>query len=138
MAKGKKFKAIEKDVTVNSKFATKSDIGDIEWEGEEIGAESTTKIQDDKGTGIPIILRRFTFAVNPEAFKDHKPTEQELFNSHKNGIMALLWSDEMRPYEAIEPRIVFSKDKSHYTIFVGCIPKGVLNDQTNTLSQLLT
>lgn len=138
MAKGKKFKAIEKDATVKSKFAKKTDIGDIEWQGEEIGAESTTKINEDTGTGIPVILRRFTFAVNHQAFKDHKPTEQELFNSHKNGIMALLWSDEMRPYEAIEPRIIFSKDKSHYTIFVGCIPKGVLNEKSQTLSELLT
>jgi hypothetical protein len=56
MAKEKKFKVIEKD-------AKDAPTKDIEWEGEEVQAESTTKIQEDKGTGQPIILRFFDFAA---------------------------------------------------------------------------
>lgn len=132
----KKFKAVEKDAEIKSKF-TSDRVGDIQWEGEELSAESQTKIESDTGTGQAIVLRFFEFGVNPLAFKDHKPTEQELFESHRRGIESSLWVDGLRPYEEVQPRIMFSKSKTHYRIIVATTPKDVLLEQTQTLSQLL-
>jgi hypothetical protein len=130
-SKEKKFKVIEKD-------AKDAPVKDIEWEGEELGAESTTKIQEDKGTGQPIVIRFFDFAVNKEAFKNHTPTAQELFNSHRMGMDAMLWNDGLVPCEAIEPRILFAKDKSHYRFVVSCIPSlgNAIVDKSKTLEEL--
>src|SRR4051812_24030725 len=97
----KKFKTVEKN-------AKNAPVQDIVWEGEEVAAESDTKIQEDKGTGQAIILRVYQFAANPAVFKAHKPTAQELFSSHIKGIEALLWSDGLKPFTAVEPRLVFS------------------------------
>jgi len=131
-AKEKKFKVIEKD-------AKDAPTKDIEWEGEEVQAESTTKIQEDKGTGQPIILRFFDFAANKEVFAQHTPTAQELFNAHRNGMEAMLWTDGLTPCEAIEPRILFAKDKSHYRFVVSCIPSSgnTIIETTKTLSDIL-
>lgn len=127
MSKDKQFKAIEKTPTQ-----------DIEWEGEEVQAESKTKIQEDKGTGQPIILRFFDFQSNPEAFKNEMPTAQQLFNSHRMGMESMLWTDGLTPCEAIEPRILFAKDKSHYRFVVSCIPSlgNTIVEKSNTLEEL--
>lgn len=128
--KGRKFKSVEKN-------AKNAPVKNIEWEGEELQAESTTKIEEDKGTGQAIVIRFFEFGANPEAFKLHKPTEQQLFDSCRKGIEAILWKDELKPFEGIAPRIMFSKNKTHFRIIVGCTPRTTLIDQTRTLSQLL-
>lgn len=132
MKKGKKFKAIEKD-------AENAPVKDIIWEGEEVQAESTTKISEDTGTGQAIIIRFFDFGSNAETFKQHKPTAQELFDSHRRGIEAQLWGDGLKPFEGSEPRLMFSKDKTHYRFIIACIPNrgNTLFDKTRTLSQLL-
>lgn len=116
----------------------------LEWEGNEydaetVSAESDTKLEEDKGTGQEIILRFFDFAANPETFKQHKPTAQELFNTHRKGIESLLWTDGLTPYQLIEPRLLFSKDGSQYRFAISCIPSlgNTLIDKTKTLSELL-
>lgn len=135
MAKSKKkFKAVEKGLV----DTPHGDIKNLEWEGEEIGAESTTKIEQDKGTGAPIILRFFDFGADPSVFKKHKPTAQELFNSHIKGMESLLWGDGLAPYYQVEPRLMFSKSGGHYRFILACVPKEALVDDTRTLSQLLT
>ena len=128
----KKFKVTEVD-------AKDAPTKDIEWEGEEVQAESTTKIQEDKGTGQAIIIRFFDFQANPEAFKNEMPTGQQLFNSHKTGMEAMLWTDGLTPCEAIEPRILFAKDKSHYRFVVSCIPSSgnTIIETTKTLEDIL-
>lgn len=128
----RKFKAVELD-------AKDAPVKNIEWEGEEISTESETRIDQDDGTGQAIILRFFEFGANVETFKQHKPTAQELFNSHMRGMESLLWKDGLKPYDAIEPRLMFSKDKTKYRFIIACIPSGlnVLVDNTRTLSQLL-
>lgn len=131
MAK-KQFKAVEK----NAKDAP---VKDILWEGEEVTAHSDTKIQEDKGTGQAIILRSFDFVANPDNFKARKPTAQELFASHLKGIEALLWGDGLKPFQEVQPRLLFSKDKKHYRFIIPCVV-GLgqsLIEGTNTLSQLL-
>ena len=107
----RKFKVLEKDVEIKSKFGSDK-IGDVQWEGEELGAESTTKITEDKGTGREVVLRFFDFGANPEVFKQHKPTAQELFDGHRKGLESLLWRDGLKPFEDVQPRLMFSKDKS--------------------------
>ncbi len=132
MKKTKKFKVTEKD-------AANSPVNDIQWEGEEIGVESDTKLEQDTGTGQTILIRFFDFAANQEAFRNHLPTEQELFDSHRKGIESLLWTDGLTPYLAIEPRVLFAKDKSQYRLVVSCIPSlgNSVLENTQTLTQLL-
>lgn len=122
-----KFKSIEK---------TKSD--DIIWEGEEVTAHSDTKIESDLGIGQAIVIRFFEFAANQDTFKLHKPTAQELFNSHKNGIMAMLWKDGLKPFNEVEPKLMFSKSKKNYRFILTCVPNETLVEKPQTLSQLLT
>lgn len=130
--KGRKFKAIEKD-------AQDAPVKDVKWEGEELGAISETKLEDDKGVGHEVVLKFFDFGVNQEAFKAHKPTAQELFNSHRSGMEAVMWKDGLKPYEAIEPRFMFSKDRNYYRFIIACIPRfgRVLAETPRTLSQLI-
>lgn len=128
--KDTKFKLTELD-------AKDAPVKDIEWEGEELGVESTTKIQDDKGVGQAIVLRFFDFAANPEVFKQHKPTANELFASHKMGMEALLWKDGLTPSLDVDPRLMFSKDGSLYRFVVPCIPSQALVDNPQTLTELL-
>ena len=126
MPMAKKFKAIEKKT-------------DIEWEGEEVQAQSQTKLEMDTGSGQPVVLRFFDFATNLETFKQHKPTAQELFDHHRRGIEVLLWKDGLKPFAEVSPRLMFSKDKSHYRFIVTCLlEKGnLLFDRPKTLSELL-
>lgn len=130
----KKFKAIEK----NAKNLPSKKIEDLQWEGEEVTAQSETKLESDTGTGQAVVIRFFEFGANPEVFKQHKPTAQELFNSHRKGIEALLWRDGLRPFDGVEPRLMFSKNGKNYRFIITCIPSTVLVDKPKTLSQLLT
>lgn len=123
-----------------AKAIEEKEVKKVDWEGNEYDAEtvrseSTTKIEDDKGVGSPFILRFFEFAANPETFKYQKPTAQQLFDHHRKGIESMLWTDGMRPYEGVEPRLIFGKDR--YQFVITCVPKEVLLDSTRTLSQLL-
>jgi hypothetical protein len=131
--KGRKFKAIEKDTKDVS-------IKDIKWEGEELTALSDTKLEQDLGTGHEVVIRFFEFAVNQEAFKNRWPTAQELFDTHRSGMEALLWRDGLKPYEGLEPRFMFSKDKNFYRFIIAGVPRAgrSLNERPRTLSQLLT
>lgn len=132
----KKFNVIEK----NAKGTPSKKIEDIKWEGEEISTESKIKISDDKGEGRAVILRFFEFGVNPAAFKIHKPTAQELFNTHINGMESLIWRDGLKFFHDVQPRFMFSKDKKFYRFIIACIPTvgTELKQKPQTLSQLLT
>lgn len=129
----KKFKSVEK----NAKNTPSKKVEDIQWEGEEVQAQSDTKLESDLGTGQAVIIRFFEFGADPEMFKQHKPTAQELFNSHRKGIEALLWRDGLKPYEGLEPRLMFSKNQKNYRFIITCIPMNILTDTPRTLSQLL-
>lgn len=111
---------------------------DLNWEGQEISVESDTKLSDDKGQGIPVIVRCFEFKANPEAFKKMKPTREMLLSDHKKGIEAWLWKDELVALPQMSPKVVISKKKDGYRIFVTCIPKAgaLLIDKPQTLNQI--
>lgn len=130
--KGQKFKTFEKD-------AKNAPVKNIEWEGEEVYAESDTKLEHDEGKGEPVIIRSFEFGVNPKAFKEHTPTKQELFNSHLRGMESLLWRDGLKPFEGVEPRLIFSKNRRQYRIIVACQPSrgNVLLETPQRLSELI-
>ncbi len=129
---GNNFKLTEKN-------AKNSPVKNVDWEGQEIGVESDTKLESDLGTGQAIIIRFFEFGANPDTFKTRKPTAQELFNSHWKGIEAMLWRDELKPFEAVEPKLMFSKNGLKYRFIITCIPRSgsVLIDKPKTLTQLL-
>ena len=100
--------------------------------------QSETKLEQDTGRGKSVVIRCFEFAANPEAFKQRKPSKQELIESHRKGIEIMLWRDGLRPIEGAAVRIIVNKKKTKYRIFVGAEPSlgNVLLEQTKTLSQL--
>jgi hypothetical protein len=130
--KGRKFKTVDK-------VSEDAPVKNAEWEGEELGAISETKLESDLGTGHEVMLKFFDFGVNEEAFKQHKPTAQELFNSHRMGIESLLWRDGLKPYDGVEPRFMFSKNRKFYRFIITCVPRAgrVILGTPRTLSQLL-
>jgi len=151
MAKtNKKFKAVEKEAVIKSKHHAKTELGDVEWQGEELSTESKTKLEDDKGEGQPIVLRFVSFGADPQKFKDHQPSGQELFNTHIKGMESLLWGDGLRPFYEVQPQILFSvdginfegfsprgKQYKFYRFTLACLPMQTLLDNPMTLSQLI-
>lgn len=103
--------------TIGGEFVQEREDG--EWRGQTITAHSDTKLESDTGYGEEVIMRAYRFGANPEAFKSHPPTIQQLFDSHAQGIRSMLWTDGLRVAEDIPPRIVFSEQKDTYMIIVG-------------------
>lgn len=144
MAKSnKKFKVVEEN-------AIDAPVKDIPWEGEELEAKSKTKIEDDGGYGQAIVLRFFDFGANPEIFRRHQPSAQELFNQHIRGIESLLWGDGLKPFIEVQPQLLFSVDGKKFESFnpkgkqykfyrftIACVPMQALIETPKTLSQLL-
>ena len=83
-------------------------------------------------------MRTFEFGANPKVFKLKNPTKQEVFNDHLKGMEAMLWGDGLKPMTEVEPRLVFSKNKKKYRIFVACQPLmgQVVLERPQTLSQI--
>ncbi len=111
---------------------------DVEWEASDVSATSTTKLEQDEGTGQAVVIRAFDFGANMEAWRAKPPTKQELFNHHLKGIESLLWRDGLKPFDDVEPRLIYSKDGNHYRIIVTAIQaKGsILKEIPLTLSQI--
>ena len=114
-------------------------INGYQHEASSIEAQSETRLEQDTGEGGAAIIRRFTFGVNPEAFAQHTPTMQELFNYHHKGIEIALWRDGMAIITEVQPRVIFDKQNTKYHIFVGARPlRGhVLRETPQTLSQIV-
>lgn len=108
------------------------------WVGQEISVKSDTQLSDDHGVGKPIILRHFEFAANPEVFKQHKPTKQELFDSHRQFIETFLWKDGLTPIDFIPPTIKISKKKDKYRILVTCQARAgqIIAEKPQTLTEI--
>lgn len=98
-----------------------------------------THLEDDLGTGKPLVMRSFTFKIDQEAFKVHVPTKQELFNSHAKGLELSLWKDGLIFEQSHEPHILFNKKRTHYTIFIVATPSrgNVLTETPQTLTQII-
>lgn len=117
---------------------------DGDWQGQTVEVQSDTHLEDDKGTGEPIVIRTFEFAVNPEAFKQHElktgsfPDAQHIFREHQQGIESFLWQDGLSPAYDIEPRVIFPKGTNKYFIMIGARPQAgqLIVDTPKTLSEL--
>lgn len=118
-----------------------SDIVDVGegYQASQIQVESDTKIEDDSGTGGAAIVRVFEFAANPQAFKEYRPSKQELFNSHAKGIEIMLWRDGMTVMPEVAPKVTINKKKTKYRIIVGAKPaKGhMLLERPKTLKEIV-
>lgn len=117
-----------------------------DWQAKTVEAESETKLESDTGEGDVKDIRFFTFAANPEAFQQHLPTAQELFQSHLKQIEIELWKDGWTPDTSVPPRFLLMKDKktknvTHYQLVVVATPaKGHLlswKEQPKTLTELI-
>lgn len=104
-----------------------------------VEAKSETHLEDDAGVGDAAIIRMFEFGANPQAFKEHLPTKQELFNHHLKQIEITLWQDGMKIMTDVEPKLNINKAQTKYRIFVGAKPmKGhILSEKPQTLSQIV-
>lgn len=110
-----------------------------EYHGQSIQVQSDTKLESDQGTGETIILRTYRWSTNPEIFNKYTPDPQEIFESHKKGILGFLWQDGMTPAPEIEPKFVLSEDRKYYWIIVGARPSvgQVVVDTPKTLTEIL-
>ncbi len=127
-------------VSLGESFQTSD--GTNSWGGQEITA--TSDPLQDGGSGENVLLRVFDFGANPETLKRHKPTKQQLFDSHIHQIRTMLWADGLEPRMDIQPLIQVSKKKEKYRILMWCKAKaGVvwadtpmkLQDLTNPLTK---
>lgn len=109
-----------------------------QYDLQDIEVQSDTKLEDDTGQGGAAIVRMFAFGMNPIAFAQYRPTNQELFNSHYKGIEAALWKDGMKVLPDVNPRVVIDEKKQQYMIFVGAAPqKGhLLKEKPQTLTEI--
>lgn len=116
-------------------------VKELDYDVSTVQAQSDVKLEDDLGSGHAVIMRMFEFGANPIAFKQYKPTKQELFNSHAKQIELTLWGDGLQVMPEVNPTVTINKKKTKYRIFVGAIAnKGVLfshNDKPQTLSKLI-
>lgn len=127
-----------------AKFGGVDELGKVKVHGSDhdvrsIEAQSNIKLEEDTGYGEAVIVRNFRFAINPEAFKQHPPSKQDLFNYHLKFIETALWRDGLKVFSDVEPRITMDSKKMQYTIIVAARPmKGqMLLENPNTLTQLV-
>lgn len=119
--------------------AVNAPVRDVSWDVNSIQTESETNLEQDEGTGGAVIVRQFIFSANPQTFKFHPPTKQELFNHHIKQLEMFLWKDGLKIMTNVEPRLIFNKKKTQYTIIVGAEPmRGQMLLQTpQTLTQIV-
>lgn len=99
--------------TLTEKDAKDSPVQDIKWEGQ--SAETGDVSLMDTGTGTAVILRTFEYALPP---LEQLPSKKELIEHHLPRIEAFLWKDSLNLIQ--EPKLIFSKDKKNFRIFVTC------------------
>lgn len=96
---------------------------DDKWDDiSKIETQSKTHLEDDEGTGGTAVVRSFEFSANPEAFRQHTPTRQELFNYHHKQIEIALWADGLKVMPDVAPKVTISKKKDKYRIIVSAKP----------------
>lgn len=118
--------------------AKNAPVKDLLWNASDLSTHSETHLEDDPGEGDAAIIRMFEFSANPEAFKLHQPTKQELFNNHYKHIEVILWRDGLKVMPEVNPKVTINKKKTKYRIFVGATPqKGhLLRETPQTLKEL--
>ena len=114
---------------------TKSGEMNKEDKYEIMGGETEKVSLVNEATGVPIILRRFHFAVPPTAEK--WPTKRELADLHKPAVEQFLWKDELVLVQDL--RIIIDKDKKGFDIFATCQPRrgAELREKPKTLQEVI-
>ena len=122
-----------------TKLDTNAPSENFSWEASGGQVHSETHLEDDKGTGANVVIRSFTFSVNPVAFKQHTPSKQELFDYHSKQIQILLWQDDLVALPEVAPGLKFNKKKTQYTITIGAQARRgrVFHDKAKTLSEVI-
>lgn len=107
-------------------------------EASTVETQSKTSLESDKGEGDSVIIRCFTFGINPEVFLKQRPTKQDLFNAHIGPIENWLFRDGLTLFVEVPPRLIFDVNKMQYQIFVAARPrKGyLLQEKPQTLSEI--
>ena len=124
----------------NTEFSGKTE--KVGWDVKETEVHSDVKLENDLGTGKHVLIRSFDFSANPETFKMHVPTKQELLNAHAKEIEIALWRDGLKVMPDVNPQVKISKNKRKYRIVVGAEPqRGQMvswkdQEQFKTLSQI--
>ena len=110
----------------------------VDYELSHIEEQSKTTLEADVGHGDAVVIRRFTFGMNPVAFREGRPDKQQLFNYHSKGIEIALWRDGLKVVPEINPRIVINEKEMVYDIFVTAkVARGhLLNAAPQTLTQI--
>ena len=107
--------------------------------GQTIEVHSDTKLEQDKGEGRGVVMRTFEFAASPIIFQNGNPHPQDIFNSHLKGIEATLWQDGLEPMIELEPRLIFTPDRSKYLILVWArVQKGQVSKEMEVQKQAQT
>lgn len=141
MAKLKK--PAKKGKTV-AKFGGVDELGSVKMHGYDhdastVEVQSQTKLEQDQGYGNVVVVRAFTFGLNPETYMKVQPSKQDLFNAHYKGIEVHLWKDGWKVEAELNPRVVVNPEKMQYTIFVSARPmKGhIMNQAPITMGDLV-
>lgn len=137
--KGAKERKIEDHITAQAVIKDDAGVLDqkgVEWEATGAEVHSDVHLEDDKGTGKAIVIRSFDFLANPETFKHHTPSKQELFNAHKIQIEGALFADDLKVYEDVAPKVMISKNRKYYRIVVAGLPWGMTRAHIPTLSEI--
>lgn len=74
----------------------------------------------DSGTGKPLILRTFEFAMKPLPPGTPHPKEQQVFDAHWPHIKTIIRFDGLTANTDVAPRVVIGKKR--YRIFILCEP----------------
>lgn len=103
----------------------------VPWEVNEVEAESDIHLEEDKGLGRPVILRKFDYFL-PNL--PQQPSHAELLEQNLPRIKAMLWKDSLDLI--LEPKIVSNK-QGGFTIFATCSPRmgAIMYEQPQTLSE---
>lgn len=122
---------------ISDEFIDKRPEGD--YHGQTIGVESDTKLESDLGVGEPFVIRTYEFKANTQIINQHKPSTQDIFNSHLRGIEGFLWQDGLTIAKEIEPHLMFTPTKTSYLITVHARPSvgQTILETPKTLTELL-
>lgn len=113
----------------------------VHYDVKEGEVHSDTHLEDDEGTGKTIVVRSFDFKANPQAFREHTPSKQELFSAHSKQIENILWADGLQVMPDVKVQLMLSKKRDGYRIVVGAEPRQghIINyrdqEKVQTLSQ---
>lgn len=110
-----------------------TDDGEIQ----QLSTQADTLLADD-ARGEKFVMRVFEFSYDPLSV-GQVPSKQHIFNSHAEMIRHFLWKDGLEPAFEAEPRVIISKRKRNFRIYVLARARfgQMWNDKATTLQEIL-